>query len=98
MTFYLTLSPQPDSSLLARVSVHIGAAGVTADGHMLCPSCGVADFGPTVPLNTLAVFENGFLPRAPLVAGVCLTCGHVFEPTTLDQLAADGAAEGGDQL
>lgn len=66
--------------LAAHVATHIGA--ITDDtGAMTCPKCG-GDFGPTMTIESLAVYENGFLPGYPLLMGVCLDCGHHTEPPT----------------
>lgn len=59
------------------VARHFGAA--LTDEGMACPQC-AGDFGPTMPLCDLATFEDGYLPPAPLLAGVCLDCGHIYEP------------------
>lgn len=66
-------------TLAERVAHHVGAH-LGDDGRMRCPVCG-GDFGPTIPLGALAAYELGYLPGAPLLAGVCLDCGHVSEPT-----------------
>lgn len=68
----------PAPALVERVAHHLGAA-VRPDGRMWCPACG-GDFGPTVPLSALALYELGYLPAAPLLAGVCLDCGHITNP------------------
>lgn len=62
----------------ARIAKHIGAT-LTDDDEMACPECG-GDFGPTMTREDLATFEPGCLPGAPLLAGVCLDCGHITEP------------------
>lgn len=46
---------------------------------MPCPACG-GDYGPTKPLSALTTYQDGYLPGAPLLVGVCLDCGHVTEP------------------
>lgn len=71
------MSAEP--TLAERVAEHIGAASLKPDGQMTCPRCG-GDFGPTRCLEALTVYELGYLPGAPLLAGVCLDCGHVTEP------------------
>lgn len=67
------------TALLERVARHLGAP--IADGRMVCPQCR-GDYGPTMPLSDLDTFEDGYLPPAPLLAGVCLDCGHIDEPPT----------------
>lgn len=46
---------------------------------MTCPRC-AGDFGPTMAVYELAVFEDGYLPGAPLLRGVCLDCGYASAP------------------
>ena len=65
------------NDLRERVAAHLCTA-VTDDG-MTCPQCG-GDYGPTMSLDDLATFEDGYLPPAPLLAGVCLDCGYIYEP------------------
>jgi hypothetical protein len=65
-----------------RVARHIGSR-LAADGHkMICPACGGDDFGPTSSLHGLRIFKEGHLPGAPMLAGACLSCGHITEPAT----------------
>lgn len=64
--------------LAERVAHHLGTT-LTNTGVMPCPSCG-GDYGPTIPLYVLTRYELGYLPGAPLLAGVCLDCGHVHQP------------------
>lgn len=68
-----------EATLTERVAAHIGAASLTPDGRMTCPECG-GDFGPTRPIHALSVYELGYLPGSPLLAGVCLDCGHITDP------------------
>jgi len=71
-------------TLRVAVAAHIGAAEVLPNGLMRCPNCGGTDFGPTMSLADLAVYEDGYLPGAPLLAGVCLDCHHITEPTAFN--------------
>jgi hypothetical protein len=64
--------------LAERVAAHIGTH-LTGDGRMPCPECG-GDYGPNATLADLAVYENGYLPGAPLLVGVCLDCEHMVSP------------------
>lgn len=65
--------------LAVRVARHIGAAGIDEAGRMTCPRC-AGDFGPTMALFELAVFEDGYLPGAPLLRGVCFDCEYASTP------------------
>lgn len=78
----LNISERED--LQARVATHIGAKELLPDGTMRCPACGRLDFGPTMTLDALAVYEGGYLPGAPLLAGACLDCGHITEPIAVE--------------
>lgn len=69
----------PATALAARVASHL-ATTLTPDGRMCCPACG-GDYGPTIPLYCLALYELDYLPGAPLLLGVCLDCPFVHEPT-----------------
>lgn len=81
------------NELQARVAAHIGAASVDAEGRMTCPKCG-GDFGPNDTWRSLAVYEDGFLPGAPLLVGVCLDCEHTTEPKAFDPYAEELATTG----
>lgn len=67
-------------ALAAAVAEHIGASELTPNGLMRCPNCGGTDFGPTMTLGDLSVYVDGYLPGAPLLAGVCLDCHHITNP------------------
>lgn len=66
-------------ALEARVAAHLGATLLDDGGGMQCPRCG-GDYGPTMSLEDLATYEDGYLPAAPLLVGVCLDCRHIHEP------------------
>lgn len=74
------------ASVAERVARHLGTI-LTSTGRMPCPACG-GDYGPTLALHELETFELGYLPGSPLLAGVCLDCEHIVEPTATpeDQL------------
>ena len=67
--------------LAVRVARHIGAAGIDEAGRMACPRC-AGDFGPTMALPELAVFEDGYLPGVPLLRGVCFGCEYASAPAS----------------
>lgn len=67
-----------DNDLRERVAEYLEAK-LGPDERMPCPACG-GDYGPTMTLSDLSTFEDGYLPPAPLLVGVCLDCGHVVEP------------------
>lgn len=79
---YHTPAGQPiTADFRDRVARHIGAV-IDANADIRCPNCGGTDFGPDVDLASLAVYEDDFLPGAPLLHGVCLDCGHITAPKT----------------
>lgn len=77
---WMTLEERAD--LVQRVAAHIGAASVDDDERMACPGCG-GDYGPTMTIDALSVYELGYLPGTPLLVGVCLDCGHIVEPAAV---------------
>jgi hypothetical protein len=70
---------------LPNVAVHLGTT-LSSTGEMPCPKC-EGDFGPTIPLYALGVYQLGYLPGAPLLLGVCLDCDHITEPAALKAAA-----------
>lgn len=72
--------PADESTLRLRVAAHIGASELLDDGRMRCPACAALDFGPTASMEALAHYRDGYLPGAPLLAGVCMSCEHTTSP------------------
>jgi hypothetical protein len=64
--------------LIRRLAAHLRAP---LDGEtMRCPECGSDAFRASMSLDELQAYDEGYLPGAPFLVGICDDCGHREDP------------------